>query len=57
MLKITCFQIADVSTNEVSTMPIEENFFRSEGTSGVQDDILIDAGQFKTDGKVPLTYV
>ncbi|CAD1468766.1 unnamed protein product, partial [Heterotrigona itama] len=42
-------QIADVSTNEASTMPIEENFFRTEGTSDVQDDILIDAGQFKTD--------
>ncbi|XP_043512217.1 N-lysine methyltransferase KMT5A-B isoform X1 [Frieseomelitta varia] len=42
-------QIADVSTNEASTMPIEENFFRSEETSDIQDDILIDVGQFKTD--------
>lgn len=42
-------QIADVSTNEASMMPVEENFFRSEGTSDVQDDILIDVGQFKTD--------
>ncbi|XP_076166271.1 SET domain containing 8 isoform X1 [Ptiloglossa arizonensis] len=40
---------SDVAKSKASIIPIEESFYGSEQTSGVQNDILTNVGQFRTD--------
>ncbi|XP_033348280.1 N-lysine methyltransferase KMT5A-A isoform X1 [Bombus vosnesenskii] len=42
-------QITDVPKNKASILPIEERFYGSKETNDVQNDILTDVGQFRTD--------